>query len=54
MKLTRPLANTTAQQVKPTHKVRFKMSKKCNNVKGVKDDDDDDDDDDDGDELFLW
>ena len=52
MKLTRPLANTTAQQVKPTHKVRFKMSKKCNNVKGVKDDDDDNDDD--GDELFLW
>ena len=51
MKLTRPLAKTTAQQVKPlTQKVRFKMSKKCNNVKGGKDDDDDDNDD----ELFLW
>ena len=46
MKLTRPLAKTTDQQVKPlTQKVRFKMSKKCNNVKGGKDDDD---------ELFLW
>ena len=47
LKLTRPLAKTTAQQVKPlTQKVRFKMSKKCNNVKGGKDADDD--------ELFFW
>ena len=53
MKLTRPLAKTTAQQVKPlTQKVRVKMSKKCSNVKGRKNGDDDDDDD--GDELFLW
>ena len=57
--LARPLAKTTAQQVKPlTQKVKVKMSKKCNNVKGRKngddDDDDDDDDNDDGDELFLW
>ena len=52
--LARPLSKTTAQQVKPlTQKVRLKMSKKCNNVKGRKDDDDDDDNDD-GDELLLW
>ena len=38
MKLKKPLAKTTAQQVKPpTHKKSDSKCQKCNNVKGGKD-----------------